>query len=320
MRRQLKDYAATGFVVLLAALAAAPARAAAPGIEALAERIVAGLEQSDLKAVGVYDFTDLRGQPTELGRFVAEELSSALVAAAANRKGRRIRVIDRLRLAQLLAERKLVATGLTAQEDQLRKVAAIAGVDGLVTGRITPFADSVHVAVKVLRAGSAEALVAEEVQLAKTPSLAELQARVLMVAAAPDPTSSFELTFEGPPQHTLETNEFVIELKGCARVGTAVHCLLAVTALGQDRSISLNGGTRIVLPNGLQVPAAKVRIGTSEATGQTSRAGATVVRDLPVATSATFEGVPEGVDAIQLLELDLYGDNPRFHDVPIERP
>ncbi len=41
------------------------------------------------KTVAVVDFTDLRGNVTELGRFLAEELSVSLVSSSA-----RVRVID----------------------------------------------------------------------------------------------------------------------------------------------------------------------------------------------------------------------------------
>src|SRR5713101_2416494 len=90
----------------------------------LASRIAA----SGRKTVAVVDFTDLQGNVTELGRFLAEELSVDLVGDA---KG--FEVIERTQLKVILQEHKLATTGLIDPQTA-RKLGQIAGVDALVTG------------------------------------------------------------------------------------------------------------------------------------------------------------------------------------------
>src|SRR5438046_1195241 len=97
--------ASLGFALLLTPVITVPAFAQdmKPLSSYLAERIAA----SNRKTVAVVDFTDLQGNVTELGRFLAEELSVALAGNA-----RTFEVIDRTHLKSILQENKLAATGL----------------------------------------------------------------------------------------------------------------------------------------------------------------------------------------------------------------
>ena len=89
------------------------------------------------KTIAVVDFTDLQGNVTELGRFLAEEFS---VALAGTSKG--FEVVDRTNLKSLLVEHKLASKGIIDPQTA-RKLGQIAGVDALITGTITPFGDRV---------------------------------------------------------------------------------------------------------------------------------------------------------------------------------
>jgi len=57
------------------------------------------------KTIAVADFTDLQGNVTELGRFLAEEFSVALAGA-----GTRFEVVDRIHLKSIIMEHKLSAS------------------------------------------------------------------------------------------------------------------------------------------------------------------------------------------------------------------
>jgi len=64
---------------------------------------------------------DLQGNVTELGRFLAEELSGALV-----NDSRGFRVIDRAHLKAILQEHKLAATGLIDPQTCLWRIDTVA--------------------------------------------------------------------------------------------------------------------------------------------------------------------------------------------------
>ncbi len=116
----------------------------------IAQHIVA----SGRKSVAVTDFTDLEGKPTKLGRYLAEEFSTALFS---NAKG--FDVIDRTHLNSLLQEHKLATTGLI-DPATVRKLGQIAGVETIVTGTMTPFEEYVHLTLKVIDTETAKLVAA----------------------------------------------------------------------------------------------------------------------------------------------------------------
>ncbi len=95
------------------------------------------------KRIAVVDFTDLQGNVTELGRFLAEE-----IAVATMNKSPSFSTIDRTHLKAIMKEHKLSETGII-DPDTARKIGKIAGVDGLITGTLTPFGDSIRITLKV---------------------------------------------------------------------------------------------------------------------------------------------------------------------------
>lgn len=108
-------------------------------------------------------------------------------------------------------------------------------------------------------------------------------------------------------------------------VVTAVSGLLAsFPAAGYQLEIEALGRRigerRLVLPDGRQLPATRVSVGTSTATGARGRAGEVLVEGVAVTATVSFGPVPATVESIQILELRLHGDDAEFRDVPIDRP
>jgi TolB-like protein len=121
-------------------------------ISALAEKLAAQVKESGRKKVTILDFTDLQGNSSELGRFLAEELSVGLVE---RRSG--FSVMDRANLKTILAEHKLTVDGLVEPENA-KKLGQFSGVDAIVLGKVTPLKDEVAITVKVIATDTAETL------------------------------------------------------------------------------------------------------------------------------------------------------------------
>lgn len=300
-------------LALVEALAAgSPVQAFERELEARAGSLARSLEEAGVESVAVVDFTDLRGRATELGRFLAEELSAKLVAAAPD-----LRVVDRMRLAPILKEQKLSSTGLIDAEDA-GEVARIAGVEALVTGRLTPFRDTVRVSLLVLREGSADVVASEAADVPRTGTLAELESRSLTVACDPG-IEGGELSLDGPALQRVEKEGLAFDLHGCARVDSAVHCGIAVHNREDEQNLYLSGKSRAVLDRGGQVQAGRVSLGGYWATGSLSRVGSPLLKGVPTSLGVVFEGLPDGVEVLRLLDLDFYGFDVDFRDVPVER-
>jgi len=144
-------------------------------LQGLSLKIAKNIERSGKRTVAVVDFTDLQGNVTQLGRFIAEELSAKLVSV---RQG--FRVIERLQLNSIIAEHKLSASWFL-EPKAVEKFGKISGVDAIVTGTVTPFGDSVRVSAKVITTDTAEVIAAATGNIAKTKAIEEHLARMVKV-------------------------------------------------------------------------------------------------------------------------------------------
>jgi TolB-like protein len=229
-----------------------------PTANALAEKIVA----AGRKKVAVVDFTDLQGNATQLGRFIAEELSIALADDA-----RQFVVIDRTSIRVILHEHKLAAEGLIDPETA-RKLGQIAGVDTLVTGTITPLGDSVHVGLKALDTESAMLITGLTVEIPRTKAIDDLLGGVA--------DSSEQAGGEHPnPAATqgtaaFPTGDFLFSFRGC-RMGTGagladqIVCWGSITNRGtQKEDVAIGKETYLVDNTGHQAPINWFSIGGAE--------------------------------------------------------
>ncbi|HDD45230.1 MAG TPA: hypothetical protein ENG63_10305 [Candidatus Desulfofervidus auxilii] len=144
-------------------------------IKKLSLTISKNIETTNKNTIAVVDFTDLQGNITELGRFIAEELSANLVSVK-----KKFKVIDRLHLKTIITEHKL-STSWFLDPRAIEKFGKISGVDAIVTGTVTPFGDSVRLSVKVITTDTAEVIAAATSNIAKTKAIEELLAKIVKV-------------------------------------------------------------------------------------------------------------------------------------------
>lgn len=302
-------------VVFAFAAATPPAGAGGPELAALAVKapdLIRRIDQARVRSVAVIDFTDLRGRTTELGRFLAEKLSGELANA-----GSKARVIDRLNLAALLEEQKLSTTGLL-DPDTLHAIGRITGVDAIVTGRMTPLGDRIQVTLLALQTESAQILASDDIEIPRTETISELERRALTVDCPPG-SALPEIVLDGPARQKFETNGYQFSLHGCQRAGDVIQCTVAVRNLDDERNLMLFGRSRVIFGDGGQEAASQISVSGEWATGALSRVGAALPPDVPSTVGVVFEGVPETESTLHQLELDFYGFEVSFEDVPIDR-
>lgn len=299
--------------------------------KAAAEKISAALEKQGRKSVAVVDFTDLQGSVTELGRFMAEQLSVTLAS-----EDRSFKVIDRGHLRKILREQGLGSSGVidptTAQE-----VGRIAGVDTLITGTLTPFGETVSLSLKALDTRSAENIRAMSVEIPKTNAIAELLGRGLGAteASAPPKLGSRprppERKSEATPTRKATSNGYAIELQSCLRRhDDKVVCDVGITNHEpEDRILSLNsqsysGTSECVDSAGRTVAASQVSSG-SKVSRDSIRMR--LYSGIPVLATLEFKGIDptEGllkavaISGQTLTPLSIPVDNVRvtLRDIPI---
>jgi hypothetical protein len=117
----------------------------------LADKLAVLIKDNGKKKVTVLDFTDLQGGGSELGKYIAEELTVNLVMGK-----RDFSVLDRANLRKILAEHKLTATGLVDPENA-KKLGQFAGVDALIMGTIIPKGtNAIGLTAKIITTDTAE--------------------------------------------------------------------------------------------------------------------------------------------------------------------
>ena len=116
----------------------------------LSDKLATQIKDQGKKKVAVLDFTDLQGGSSELGKYIAEQLTVNLVMGK-----RDFSVLDRANLKSILAEHKLTATGLVDPENA-KKFGMFAGVDALILGTIIPKGQNTSLNAKIITTDTAE--------------------------------------------------------------------------------------------------------------------------------------------------------------------
>jgi len=142
-------------------------------VAAISDAISASIVRAGKRKVAVLDFSDLQGNPNELGRFLSEQISLELV------NGRKdFAVVDRASLNSILTEHNLTAMGLV-NPDNAKKLGQFSGVDAIILGSITPLENEVILTAQIVATDTAEVVGAAREKIAKTEEIEQLLGRGL---------------------------------------------------------------------------------------------------------------------------------------------
>lgn len=247
-------------------------------IQGISTDIAGKITASGKKKIAVVDFTDLQGDTTELGRFIAEELSVDLTTDA-----QKFEVIDRMHLKSLLKEHKLTLSGLLSQET-VKEIGQISGVDALVTGTVTPFGDSIRVTCKVIATYSAKVLGAAKADIAKTKTIEELLSKDIDTEAQPDTMKQTQKSNVKTVKVLMkeEANGFVFELQECKSLGSTVTCVFLITNTDDSKKVKQLGFT--TSPNDTHI-----------IDGSGNVYGARPIEDIKIANEGFVKNLPLGI-------------------------
>ena len=119
-------------------------------ITKLTEDVATKIKENGNKKVTVLDFTDLEGNSSELGKYIADQVTVDFVMTK-----RDFSVLDRANRKKIMEEHKLNASGLVNPETA-KQLGMFSGVDALIIGTITPVGKNINVAVKVITTETSE--------------------------------------------------------------------------------------------------------------------------------------------------------------------
>ncbi len=152
-------------------------------LSSLADNIAGLIKDHGNKKVTVLDFTDLQGGQSELGRYIAEQLTVDMVMGKHS-----FAVLDRANLKSILAEHKLTSEGLV-NPDNAKKLGQFAGVDALIIGNIIPMNSDVKLTVKIITTDTAEIIGAAKAEFKSDDMVQKFLAQPVARVAAGDNSS-----------------------------------------------------------------------------------------------------------------------------------
>ncbi len=135
-------------------------------LDKLAREVIPnGLQRK--RKIAVIEFPDMNGRVTNLGKFVAEELTTRLFATG------RVEVIERHLINTVLKEQKLGMLGVL-DEKSTKKVGAILGVDLLVTGTIADLGTTMKINARTIAVETGAVYSAVSAALPKSDQIRKL--------------------------------------------------------------------------------------------------------------------------------------------------
>jgi|SRR5665213_883772 len=137
-------------------------------LENLTEKLATQITDQGKKKIAVIDFTDLQGNTSELGKYIAEQMNVDFVMQKRN-----FSVLDRANLKSILDEHKLTSKGLI-DPDNAKKLGMFAGVDALILGTIIPKGQNFSITAKIVTTDTAEIIGAGRSQFSQDTNIQQL--------------------------------------------------------------------------------------------------------------------------------------------------
>lgn len=283
-------------------------------IDELSQQIATEMAEQQKTTIAVIEFTDLQGNVTDLGRFIAEELITRLFQT------KQFKVIERQLLNKVLSEQDLSLTGII-DPTSAKALEKILGVDAIASGTITDLAQSLRVNARLISTETGEIFAVASTEIFKDESVMMLLAVATKPTRASSPMAAAVPATSSPSEVRKTTaKEFVFELKEVKRSGTTLSFQMLITNAGQDRRITLySQGTRIFDESGNEYAPTKFQLGNKAGSSGVANS---LVSGIPVKMNLIFEKVSAQAGKITLLEIagnSGGGFKVQIRDIPIPK-
>lgn len=279
------------------------------GVRDLAAQLGERVPERQVLKVAVADFPDLQGTISDLGRFVAERLTTELSLLPET-----FQVIERRRLVSVVEELKLNMSALV-EPDQVRQLGQMLGVDALVTGSLSDLGTVVDVDARLIIVETFIVLPGASVGLSKDQVVADMLQRGRQ-AAFPDvlerqaPAETVEAAVAESSNRSLR-----LQALGAQGNDNEVRVMLLLTNLTPEATrvhfkISdpqrPNWDTYLVDNLGSRYPAIGGNIGGNVAAGP-GWVRLDLVPNLPIRVELVFEPLSAGAESVTLVLPRSYG-------------
>ncbi len=224
--------------------------------------IASCLETGSTLRIGTMDFTDLQGQANELGRWIAEELSTELVVLS---RQHGFEVIDRGHLSTILEEHKLSSSGLVSAETT-KQLGEFAGLDIIITGNVLTLEKRIRMTVKALSTETASITCASRGDLPRTMAIDEMLAIAVGESVGPRRTTNVtsQPTESPTPAPSYKGQDIAVKIISITkdRTGKKLQLSLEITSTREKPLyLALDGDSEAVLIDNVGAEWRLVRFG-----------------------------------------------------------
>lgn len=198
------------------------------GVKSLAEQISKNMKEKQKQKIAIIDFSDLNGNVTALGQFIAEELTTQLFITAPGN----FEVVERRQLLKLEEELALGQMGFI-EEKGIKKMGQVLGVDAIVTGSMTDLGNTVKINARMIAVESAKVFAVAATDIPKTVMVFDLMAKQVE-ERQPEVKAPSALTVQSGKEEAKRKEEttffkndlFKITVKSLKKTGNTIELAL----------------------------------------------------------------------------------------------
>jgi len=210
----------------------------------LTTQIINSISEDGKKKIAVIEFSDLEGNVTQFGKYLAEELITRLF------RTKKFEVVERQLLNKIISEQKLSITGMI-DPNSAKELGRILGVDAIVSGTITDLGTSLKVNARLISTETGTVFGVAATDIVKNDNVKKLMGIISSAqkGEVQKQTEKEEILKEALKK--VEVEKFTFEVSKCKMSsGGTVTCDLLVTNNEKEgREISTNCSRSRIIDN-----------------------------------------------------------------------
>jgi TolB-like protein len=291
-----------------------PANSLDRRVAELSEQISTEMTENRKKVIAVVEFADLKGNITDFGRLLSEELITRLFQT------KKFTVIERQMLNKVIAEQKLTLTGVFDQSSA-RQLGRLLGVDAICSGTITDLSQNLRVNAWLISTETGEIFAVAATEIQKDDSVARLLGANTSGASSNSNNSSDTKQPSPPapiakPPVRFNTKEFLFEATTCNLSVNSLTCNFAVeNESSTDRLLVIYFHSKMFDGQGKEYRASKIRFGNNTATQEEVRL--VLVPNIKMKGTIRFDNFNADVTSIVLLRMVCSHGKPNAFNVEL---
>lgn len=241
--------------------------------------------------IAIADFVDMDDEPSNLGKYLAEEFSYTLVE-----KAEKFMVVDRTKLRKLLKEAEIGEKGMIDPQS-ISRIDRLEGITAVIYGKLIPVGNYIKVFIKVVILEKQINVITVRGELTRTPTIENLLGQ-----------ENRKDTEVGKPASPVNSklfftkNHIQIVLNSCSRRGTFLDCEFQITSLNQADNFSIKKAkTRIIGLDGKTYLPYLLNMNGQQSQVQVNQP---LKANTPVIALIQFAGIPDSIHSFSGLEIE----------------